>query len=98
MTKELGRLQEARAEVEAENAEMAPLKEAVEGIDTQTREIRDRLRDIGVKMEDELDAKIEDMDFRIQHEGVDLREEKRMVQEMKRLRSMRESIRTLSAQ
>lgn len=74
------------------------MKKAMESIDSQMSQVREQMRELGVRSEEELDRKLEDMEHRMTHEVVPLAEEKRMVMEIKRLSKMRETVRNLTTQ
>jgi len=97
-TKELGRLQAARAEVNAKAEEMAPMKDAVDAVDSQNREVREQLRELGIRSEEELDKRLDQLEHTMNHEVITIQEEKKMVMEIKKLTNSRDKIRALLAQ
>ena len=96
MSKEIANLQQVNAMVNAKSDELEPMKAAMENNSSQSKAINGTLSDIGVRSEEELDARLAEMEYQIAHEGVPLAQEKKLIMEMKKLQKMRETVRNLS--
>ncbi|CAG9467462.1 unnamed protein product [Pedinophyceae sp. YPF-701] len=92
VNEEMTRFRAAQGEYKAKADEIMPLKERLEGHDKEAREIREALREIDCRSEEELDARIESYEQKIAHETMPLAQEKELIKQIKKLKAQRSII------
>mmetsp|Transcript_17293 Transcript_17293/g.41313 ORF Transcript_17293/g.41313 Transcript_17293/m.41313 type:complete len:629 (+) Transcript_17293:163-2049(+) len=78
--------------------ELQPLRSARKNVQADLSAFRDERRELVVQSEQELDAKIAELEYRRSHETLTLNEEKQILKDMKKLEGHRERVRELEAQ
>lgn len=78
-----------KAAFEAKMTEMEPLKEAARSGGATARKIKDELGELDARTIEELNKKIADAKYRIEHESIPLTEEKNLIALVKKLESQR---------
>ena len=89
---------ESQPEFEEKLNRLKQLKDLRNGYQTKISDVRNALKGLECKSEVDLDAKIKDLEHRIAHDQVELREEKQFVKLIGVLGSQREKIRELDSQ
>eukprot|EP00898_Chlorokybus_atmophyticus_P004934 jgi/Chlat1/5441/Chrsp36S09003 len=98
LTMKQERLKKSREEIRAKQDTMAPLQASLKRGAEETRNVRTKSREMLCSSEAELDALLQEHEYRIQHESIPLTEEKKLVRQIKQLKDSREAVRQLDAQ
>lgn len=80
---------------DAKAAEIEPLRVAIRTGGAAARKLRDELEELDARTEEELDRKIVDAKYKLEHESIALAEEKKLVVLLKKLETQRPKIKAL---
>eukprot|EP00798_Chlamydomonas_sp_ICE-L_P014324 gene14324-20309_t len=89
---------ESQPEFEEKLTRLKQLQELRKGYQNKMTEIKNALKGLDCKSEEELDAKINEMENRISHSQIELKEEKALVRQIATLRTQREQIKAYDTQ
>jgi uncharacterized coiled-coil DUF342 family protein len=78
---------------DAKNAEVKPLRDALQTGGQATRKLREEYADLEARSEPELDTKLAALNNRIEHESIPLNEEKKIIASIKKLEAQRPRVR-----
>lgn len=90
---ERDRLEAAIREYDEKNKVLIPLEVRLKRQRDEFRDLRDKIKSMEVKSEEELDQKLADLEYSIQHETMSLNDEKKILQRIKKLQESRPTLR-----
>lgn len=82
----------SQPEFEEKLTRLRQLRDLKDNYLNRMKAIRENLRGLDCKSEEELDAKVRELEAKITHEGVALREEKQIVQQISKLQQQRVAV------
>jgi len=82
---------------DAKNAEVKPLRDALQAGGQASRKLREEYADLEARSESELDTKLASLKNRIEHESIPLSEEKKIITTIKKLEAQRPRIKEFQA-
>jgi len=94
---DMDRFQSAKANVINKQVEIDALKRRLDTMSAEERAIKDALREIDCKSEEELDRRLEAFEQRIAHEVIPLQEERNLIRDIRKLQRSRKTIQDLAA-
>lgn len=90
-------LKRCRDAFDAKNAEVKPLREALQSGGQASRKLREEFADLEARSESELDTKLAALKNRIEHESIPLNEEKKIIATIKKLEAQRSRVKEFQA-
>jgi uncharacterized coiled-coil DUF342 family protein len=90
-------LKRCRDAFDAKNAEVKPLRDALQSGGQASRKLKEEFADLEARSESELDTKLSALTNRIEHESIPLNEEKKIIASIKKLEAQRPRIKEFEA-
>lgn len=87
----------SQPEYEEKLGRLQQLRELRKGYQTKSRGVKETLKGLECRSEEELEARIKELEHHIQHDQLTLKEEKDMVKNISKLQSQRQQVSTQAA-